>query len=85
MSTPKKHIQHKIDPSTNLGWFLGQSWAHLAHFEQKSTEKQAKKNISTVFLVPLSLVRFKVCAPPYSRVSWLYRNPCKIVSFMCLQ
>ena len=42
------------------------------NFEQKSTEKWAKRNISTNVLVPLGLVGFEVCVPPYSRVLWLW-------------
>ena len=43
---------------------------YLVHFDQESSEKKEKKNISTIFLVPLGLVRFEVCVPPYSRVLW---------------
>ena len=38
------------------------------YFDQKTTEKQAKRNVSKNVLVPPGLVAFEVCVPPFSRV-----------------
>ena len=50
-----------LDFDQHLSLLIG---VYLVHFEQKSTEIKPKRNISSMFLVPLGLVRLEVCVPP---------------------